>query len=357
VELKAKVDSYVVKSPVHFPTDINLLWDAMRKIITLSSKASGKVQYSGWRQSSYNLSKVKSLLRKITNMKHSTSKNEEKKKEREALIVEAYKVYMDVSTSYIEKAESTVKDLRTGKIVSKHTSVTAYLSACLICNDIENYIKDARHQLDLIERRVMHGEKIPHDEKLFSLFERHVEWISKGKAGVPQELGVRLCVVEDQYGFILHHRVMLKETDEKVTIPIIWDTKNLFPGLQQCSFDKGFYSPENKAAAKELIETVIMPKKGRLNKKEQEEEYSESFKKAKRAHSGIESAINGLTHTGLSKCRDKKKSGHERYVGFGIVARNLHKLGDVILKQEEKTRKHKEKYRKTQEENRAKLAA
>ena len=55
---------------------------------------------------------------------------------------------------------------------------------------------------------VLAGETIPHEEKVFSVFEEHTEWISKGKAGVPVELGLRVCVLEDQHGFILHHRVM-----------------------------------------------------------------------------------------------------------------------------------------------------
>ena len=357
MELKAKVDSYVVKSPVHFPTDINLLWDAMRRIIILTARVSDALEYSGWRQWSYNLKKVKSLLRKITRMKHSTSQNEEKRVVREALIVEAYQNYMNASADYIEKAESVIADIRSGKISNSKLSMTDYAVVYALCDKIEKYIVDAKRQMDQIERRIMQGEKIPHGEKLFSLFERHVEWISKGKAGVPQELGVRLCVVEDQYGFILHHRVMFKETDDKVTIPIIWDIKNSYPGVRQCSFDKSFYSPENKAAAKELIETVIMPKKGRLNKKEQKEEYSESFQRARKAHSGIESAINGLTHGGLSKCRDKGNDGHERYVAFGIVARNIHNLGNAIIKQEEATQNRKKKYRKTQEQNLKKRAA
>ena len=63
-------------------------------------------------------------------------------------------------------------------------------------------------QIDQIERRVLKGEVIPHEEKVSSIFEEHSEWISKGKAGVPVELGVRVCVLEDQYQFILHHRIM-----------------------------------------------------------------------------------------------------------------------------------------------------
>jgi hypothetical protein len=49
--------------------------------------------------------------------------------------------------------------------------------------------------------RVIKGEEIPQREKVLSLFEEQTEWISKGKAGVPQELGLKVCILEDQYGF------------------------------------------------------------------------------------------------------------------------------------------------------------
>jgi len=63
------------------------------------------------------------------------------------------------------------------------------------------------------EEEFVLDEKIPHEEKVFSIFEPHTEWISKGKAGVPQELGLQVCVLKDQYGFILHHLVMEQQTD------------------------------------------------------------------------------------------------------------------------------------------------
>ncbi len=350
--LKGKIDSYVVKSDVHFPTDLTLLWDAMRKIIILITRVSNIFNISDWRQSSYNLKQVKNLSRKISNLKHSTSKNEEKKLEREKLIKEAYGTYRDLSKGYIEKAELTIEKIRTGKIDTSKTSASDLIKGIALCGEVETYIAHAEKQIDQIKRRVLEGEKIPHDEKTFSIFEEHVEWISKGKKGVPQELGVRLCILEDQFGFILHHEVMERKTDDKVAIDMIWKAKARFSLLNQGSFDKGFYSRDNKTMANELLDHVIMPKKGRLNKEEKEEEGSPNFKKARNKHSAIESAINGLNHTGLDKCRDKGIDGHKRYVALGITARNIFRLGAIIMEKEEATRKRKEKYRATQEKTR-----
>ena len=77
-------------------------------------------------------------------------------------------------------------------------------------------MKHAVRQINQIRRRVILGETIPHAEKVFSVFQSHTEWISKGKAGVPVELGLRVCIMEDQHRFVLHHQVMQKQTDDQV---------------------------------------------------------------------------------------------------------------------------------------------
>ena len=66
---------------------------------------------------------------------------------------------------------------------------------------------------------------IAHSEKVFSLFEPHTEWISKGKAGVPVELGLKVCIIKDQNGLILHPRVIEHETDDQIAVTIIKETK------------------------------------------------------------------------------------------------------------------------------------
>lgn len=118
----------------------------------------------------------------------------------------------------------------------------------------------AHRQIIQITRRGILGESIDHDQKVFSVFEEHTEWISKGKAGVPQELGKKVCIVEDQYGFIIHHKIMTKQTDQDIAVPISEELKALFPELAGCSFDKGFYSPDNVNELETVLDQVVLPK-------------------------------------------------------------------------------------------------
>ena len=201
---------------------------------------------------------------------------------------------------------------------------------------------DGEKLIDQIQRRVINGEKIPHDEKLFSLFQRHTEWICKGKAGVPQELGKRLCIIEDQYGFVLSHEVMDRLVDTDIAIPFIEKVKNLFPELYSCSFDKGFWSPENKKKLEEII-NIALPRKGRLTHEAQVYENSSEFTEAKKKYSAVESCINALENHGLDRCPDCGIKNLERYVSLAVLGRNTQKLGSVLLTKQKKKQEHSEK--------------
>ncbi len=209
--------------------------------------------------------------------------------------------------------------------------------------EIEKYIGYSEKQINLIVRRVLKGETIPHHEKVFSIFQEHTEWISKGKAGVPVELGLRVCIVKDQYGFILHHRVMQQETDDQIAVPIIESTQHLFPDFKSCSFDKGFHSKHNQETLAEMLDHVFLPRKGRLSEKNKEIEHSDEFREARRKHSAVESSINALENHGLDRCRDHGIDGFKRYVSIAVVARNIQIVGHIIQQKELKKLQKAEK--------------
>jgi transposase, IS5 family len=210
---------------------------------------------------------------------------------------------------------------------------------------IQGYIAHARRQIDQIKRRVLQGEIIPHAEKVFSIFEPHTEWVCKGKAGVPVELGLRVCIMEDQFQFVLHHQVMEKETDSELTIEITEETQKRFSGFKVCSYDKGFHSPKNQEVLSQELELLALPRKGRLSKEAQEIESSEDFRKARRKHSAVESAINALEVHGLDRCPDHGIHGFKRYVALAIVSRNIQRIGAILQnKEREKLERARKKY-------------
>jgi hypothetical protein len=319
--LKGQCDSFVVETDVHFPTDINLLWDAIRKVIELISNLCDEIGITEWRQHKHLLKNIKKLLNPAIRLKHSTSKDEKKRALKTQQIIKAHENYIQLVEHYLTRAPLTLSVVNDMGIANVALGL-----------QIERFIMHAERQIDQIRRRVIKGEKIPHSEKVFSLFEEHTEWISKGKAGVPQELGLKVCILEDQYGFILHHHVMEHQTDDQVAVKMIKASKEKFPGLGTCSFDKGFHSPDNQDRLRKLLDHVVLPRKGKCCAKEKEIEQSERFVSARRQHSAVESAINALENHGLDRCQDHGIYGFKRYVALAVLSRNIQIIGALIRK-------------------------
>jgi hypothetical protein len=247
--LMGRCDSWVVETDVHFPTDISLLFDAMRKAVQLTAKIEG---VGGWRQGKHLIRKLKKLMRRVQKMKRSSSKNPRKKAEHEEKIRDAYKAYVDEAQSLLDKAQGSLGAISGGLARANEASLSA----------IHRFMGHALRQIDQTRRRALQGETIPHSEKVFSVFEDYTEWISKGKAGVRQELGLRVCLLEDQHGFILSHKVMRQQTDEKVAVEMAAAAKEKFPALGGCSYDKGFYTPANKEELSLILDKVDNERKG-----------------------------------------------------------------------------------------------
>ncbi len=320
--LHGRADSFVVKTNVHFPTDINLLSDACRKIIEFASASAHEHKLPGWRQHRYLQRQHKKLYHTVRNLKHSTSADELQKSKRQHDIEMAHIEYLKLSLKIIRMADVTYS------VLTKHQPDEPRLEA------LSYYLLHAKHQVSLIHRRVIEHETIPHAEKIFSLFEPHTEWVSKGKAGVPVELGLRVCVLQDQFGFTLHHQVMEKQTDDQVTVPMAKGAKERFPVLSQVSYDKGFWSPDNLVKLENLLDRAVLPKKGKMSLEDKKRESHLAFVRAKRQHSAVESDINALEAHGLDKCPDKGLDAFKRYVSLAVVANNLQRLGKVLLERD-----------------------
>lgn len=317
--LHGRCDSFVVETNVHYPTDTNLLLDAMRKALFLSADLCSKYDIADLRQYKYNFKQLKYTHRHIQKVRRGRVQVEK--------ITAAHEDYLRLATKQLWKIKLVLIDIEKCRDLS--------ITDSIIINDIYRYVEHANRQIDQIERRVIHGEIIPHSEKVFSIFEPHTEWISKGKAGVPVEFGVRVCILEDQHQFILHHRIMEKETDNKVAVAMVMESQKRFPLLNTVSYDKGFHSPENQEQLSKILDVVALPRKGKLSKASKEIEGTEEFRRARKKHSAVESAINGLEVHGLDCCPDHGIGGFRRYVALAVVARNIHRIGDILYKREQ----------------------
>ena len=310
--LRGRCDSFVVETDVHYPTDVNLLWDAIRCLVRVTGRAASEHGVAGWRQWRHLTRSVKRLFNRVRSTRRARPEH-----------VEAY---LECCRDLVERVQATLPELAL-------RSATPWKLM-----NIEYYLGHAVRQIDHVERRLLKGETIPQDEKVFSIFESHTRWISKGKAGTPVELGVPVCVLEDNHGFILHHEVMWQGSDVDYAQPMIRETQARFPELRWCSFDRGFHSPENRLVLDELLDHNVLPRKGYLSKAGRAREQDPVFVAMRRQHPAIESAINNLEHRGLDRVRAFGADGFARVVALSIVAFNIHRIGLLLRR---KTRRRR----------------
>lgn len=327
--LQARCDSFVVETNVEYPTDVRLLFDASRKVIELLIRL---CRNQGVEEpfNHSEIKKLKKLWRKLQKLKHSTAKDESKRAARQKEIIAAYQAYLNYAQELLERAEKKREELEKKPGVNQDKLLK-----------IKEFMQHAWRQIDQTNRRAIQGQKIPHEQKVFSIFEPHTEWLTKGKAGVAVELGLTVCIVEDQFQFILHHQVMQQEADVDIAVRLMQETQQRFPQLSYCSFDQGFHSPTNQRELAGLLNTVILPKKGRLSKEEYARQQEASFIEGRHQHSAVESAINALEVHGLDRCPDRGLPAFKRYVALSIVARNLQILGRLIQKREQDIEKER----------------
>ena len=315
--LRVKADSFPVGANVHFPTDMNLLWDSARKCIDICEWFREHENITGWRKSKSWRREIKSIFRASSKASSSGGKN---KTER----------LQNVVVKYLQLCENLEKKVTDLKHKSIYCSSVSALSNHL---QLEYFHEMLVKHINLIERRILEQEVIPSCEKLYSIFETHSEWLSKGKKFTPVEIGHNVLIATDQFNFILHHRVLEMQTDSQVTKNVAAKLVVKFPNLiESLSFDKGFYSKVNKEFVEKIIPQTIMPKKGKRTKTETQKEHKIGFVKLRNAHSAVESNINQLQHNGLGRCPDRGIKNFKRYVALSVLAYNLHKIGEYITK-------------------------
>ena len=106
--------------------------------------------------------------------------------------------------------------------------------------------------------------------------------------------------------------------------------------IKSASFDRAFHTPDNQEKLAQIVTHPCIPKKGQALGRQQQKEATVEFRQARQNHPGVESAIGALqSGNGQERCRDKSQRGYERYVGLGILGRNLQTLGKLLLAQDD----------------------
>ena len=315
--LEVKVDTYVLETDVHFPTDLNLLRDAGRKCVDLIVKYRDQFGYAlpGWR-------KAKDWRRQLKNCERTAS----------------HIVYRGGPNKEARVKRAVRDDLAVGRDLS--LKVRESLSS--LCDQpvdlsrweaLEYFQRMLDKHLGLVERRLLNEETIPAHEKVFSLFEPHTEWIQKGKQRPNVELGHRLLIATDQHQLIQDYDVAqgVADVDRSVGVADRLLGRYGAGSVASLSFDKGFTRAEDRELLSLYVPQVVMPKRGKKNAEETARENEKRFVALRKQHSAVESEINSLEQHGLNRCLDVGLKGYLRYVGYGVMSYNLHVIGRELL--------------------------
>jgi len=314
-------DSFVVETNIHYPTDSSLIIDGLRKVLGLAVALAGLFGLRGWRQHKHLYRKARKLARQIDRIAARKGSGYQERLKR------PYRELLEVADVLLTRAEThreTVRKYGRGGGVE----------ALALDRDLETFLQRTRLVCDLARRRVLRGETIPHHEKLFSIFETHTQLYKRGKAAEPLQFGRLVLVFEDGAGFITHHYLLPRDQgDRDVVVAQTRAAQRRHGGkIRRGSFDRGFHSPLIQDALAKILEHPCVPMPGSKQAAEQERTASVEFRQGRQSHPGIESAIGALqSGNGLKRCRDRTEKGFARYLSLGVLDRNLHVLGKLLI--------------------------
>ncbi len=318
---QTRADSFVVETNIHWPSESTLIRDGLRKILELCVPIASTMKLAGWRQAFHLLKKVKKHSRNIERI------SSRKGPQYEDRIKVEYRKLLKLSGKVTQRASRLLRKAKSHKALTASAPV----------EKLRVFLDRTEQVRDTARRRILKGEKVPNNEKLFSMFETHTQLYKRGKAGEPVQFGRLVLVFEDGAGFITHTYLLDRdEHDRDVVVQQMRTVQDRLKGaIEEASFDRGFHTPENQRQLAAIVARPCLPKPGARQSVEQLRDATIAFRQARDRHAGVESAIGALqSGNGLERSRDRSELGFERYVMLGILGRNLHVLGKLLIAHE-----------------------
>jgi len=301
-----RLDTTAVETHIHWPTDSSLLVDVFRAITGDLDKAR-KLGVTLLERRRFHLGAVRKLGLRITRKggRKGTSSNDLKP---------LYKRLIRQVEEVLSAAAEVAKSLQVRPLDPK-------LAARLI-----EFHRLGGQVVSQARRRVILGESVPNEEKLFSVFEPHTELLIRGKAGKPVEFGHMIQIQQAKEKFITDYDVFEKRPVEPPLLePALVSHRSLFGSDPTClAADKGYFEKDTIEKLAQRIETVSIAKKGKRTAAQLAHEHDPIFRHAQRFRAGVEGSISFLKRVlGLARCFSKGWTHFQSTIGTSIFAHNL----------------------------------
>jgi transposase, IS5 family len=316
---KMRVDTTVVETNIHYPTDSSLLGDGARvltRTMKKIEKQTGKLK-RGVRNRMRSVNKR--VIAIALSTRHKGPEGEERRKKQ-------YRGLLRLSRQILNDAKRVLGEVEqmSGKRKTGLEPLTTSLTE--MAGRVRRVIGQAR-------ARVFQGlTQLP--GKIVSLFEPHTEIIRKGKASKPTEFGKLVQIQEAENQIITHYEVFdERPSDRELLLPAVAAHQRILGRVPKLvAADAGFYSQAQERAAEELgVQWVAVPNRNTRSAERKKLERSRWFRKAQAWRTGCEGRISvPKRRHGLSRCRYHGAEGVKRWVGLGVIADNLINIGNAL---------------------------
>ncbi len=315
-----RVDTTVVETDIHFPTDSTLLWDAVRVLTRLVGRV-GEHRPAATTGFPDRTRRARRRMQEISRLSPAQRPRQQRRKYRDLLAV---------TTEVVIAARAVVRKARAAGV----GDALAAAAVAALCAAIDQICTLADRVLDQTRRRVLQGEQVPVAAKLFSLFEPHTDLIVRGKARTPVEFGHKVFLAESRRGLITEYRVLAgNPADEDRVAPSLAHHVRTFGAPPELyAGDRGFHSPANVQTLTEAgVRTVCLPQRGGTKAPARAAvEQSPAFKRGQRFRAGIEGRISVLFRgRGMKRCRLEGRDRFEVFVGLAVLANNLLRIAEL----------------------------
>ena len=319
---KLRVDTTVVESNVHYPTDSGLLNDGTRVLTRTMKQIEKKV--GGLKRGVRN--RMRSVTKRVIAiaqaLRHKGPEGERKRQKEYRQLLRLTRQIVNDSERVFEEVEALPSPRRRGvRGLGERLGVMA---------------EQVRRVVRQTKARIFGGEtQFPN--KVVSLFEPHTEIIRKGKAGRPNEFGKLVELQEAENQIVTHYEVFEKRpSDQHLLIPAVEAHHQKFGRVPRwAAADAGFYSRANEEVAQAMgVKYVSIPNRNTRSAERRRWEKQRWFKKGQKWRTGCEGRISVLKRRhGLSRCRYHGLEGMRRWVGLGVIADNLINIGRHLAPQ------------------------
>ena len=316
-----RVDTTVVETNIHYPTDATLLWDTVRTITRLVEDLHQRLPQGvkGFTD------RTRSARRRMQALQRMTAQQREQQQPTK------YRELIRITEQVVHNARQVVEatqhirgiDVVTGLVIDQ------------LRKQIISFCELGGRVIDQTRRRVLQGESVPTEEKVYSIFEPHTDLIKRGKAQKPVEFGHKVFLAESAQGLITDYQVLEGNPADAVHVQASLErhqqTFHRPPELY--AGDRGFYSVDHVQSCRQTgVGEVCIPQRGGQKTAEQEAlERSPRFKKGQRFRAGIEGRISVLFRgRGMKRCLLEGRQRFQMLVGAAVLANHLMRIAQPI---------------------------